>query len=536
MRQPRSLRFHLALVFLFFFLLVIVLGLFSISRLSNFNRASESIAEGWLPNTRVLGDLNNFTSDVRAVEGTHLLTADAAELAASDKEMEQLDRSIAQAQRSYEELRHDATDTGLYEEFKEKWSEYRQIVNQVLTLSRGNRKDEAVALYLTTSHVAYHAASDALGQLTERTVSQAQRASGRLAAAYKQATWLIALAIAFGGVMVTGALFYISRSVSAPLLHLAQCMHRLAANDTDIEIRGTTRRDEIGEMARATVVFRQNAIALIESQRRLMQQTSMLEEKLAQEQRLALLQRNFVSMASHEFRTPLSIIDGHAQRLIKLKNRLQPDEIEDRAGRLRGAVLRLTHLIDNLLNSSRLIDGGAPLYFKAEEIDLAALLHEVCQLHREIAPGCSIEERFGALPMRGDPKLLFQAFSNLLANAIKYSASSAVVELSATLEDGHVIVRVKDHGIGIPEKDRAQLFERYFRGSNVSGIVGTGVGLYLVKMVLELHGGEISVRSLEGEGSEFTVRLPKAAVQGTGWIEGSETRETTAPLAPHSST
>ncbi len=431
MRQPRSLRFHLALVFLFFFLLVIVLGLFSISRLSNFNRASESIAEIWLPNTRVLGDLNNYTSDFRAVEGTHLLSADAAQVAAIDREMEQLDRAVAQAQRSYEELRHEAAETALYEQFKQKWSEYRQIANQVLTLSRGSRKDEAVALYLTGSGAAYHAASDTLGQLTERTVAQAQRASGRLAAAYKQATWLIALAIAFAGVMVTAALFYISRSVSAPLLHLAACMHRLAANDTNIEIRGTGRQDEIGEMARATVVFRENAIALMESQRRLMQQASMLEEKLAQEQRLALLQRNFVSMASHEFRTPLSIIDGHAQRLIKLKDRLVPEEIEDRAGRLRAAVLRLTHLIDNLLNSSRLIDGGAPLYFDPQEIDLGALLHEVCQLHREIAPGCRIEERFGALPMTGDAKLLFQAFSNLLSNAIKYSASSAVVELGA---------------------------------------------------------------------------------------------------------
>src|SRR4051794_2873520 len=484
MRQPRSLRFHLALVFLFFFLLVIVLGLFSISRLSNFNRASESIAEIWLPNTRVLGDLNNFTSDFRAVEGSHLLTSDAAELAATDRDMEQLDRSIAQAQRSYEELRHDAAEMSLYEQFKQKWSDYRQVVNQALTLSRGNRKDEAVALYLTSSRAAYNAASDALGHLTERTVSQAQRASGRLAAAYKQATWLIALAIAFAGLMVTAALFYISRSVSAPLLHLAQCMHRLAANDTDIEIRGTGRRDEIGEMARATVVFRKNAIALMESQGRLMQQASILEEKLAQEQRLALLQRNFVSMASHEFRTPLSIIDGHAQRLIKLRDRLQPDEIDDRSGRIRAAVLRLTHLIDNLLNSSRLIDGGAPLYFKPEEIDLGALLREVCQLHREIASGCRIEERFAALPMVGDPKLLFQAFSNLVANEIKYSSSTAVVELAAGIEDGQVLVRVKDNGIGIPAKDRAQLFERYYRGSNVSGIVGTGVGLYLVKMVL----------------------------------------------------
>src|SRR4029079_13490962 len=245
--------------------------------------------------------------------------------------------------------------------------------------------------------------------------------------------------------------------------------------------------------------------------------------------RLALLQRNFVSMASHEFRTPLSIIDGHAQRLIKLKDRLAPEDIEDRAGRLRAAVLRLTHLIDNLLNSSRVIDGGAPLYFNAEEIELGALLHEVCQLHREIAPGCTIEERFGALPMLGDAKLLFQAFSNLLSNAIKYSASSAVVELAAAIDEGHVVVRVKDHGIGIPEKDRAQLFQRYYRGSNVSGIVGTGVGLYLVKMMIERHGGGVSVASGEGEGSEFIVRLPRKPatqpVTSSGWVAPSETPE-----------
>ena len=107
MRQPRSIRFHLAIVFLFFFLLVIVLGLFSVSRLKNFNVVSENIAEQWLPNTRVLGDLNNFTSDFRAVEGGNLLAVDPAEITATEKEIEELDRSIAQAERNYEQIRHD---------------------------------------------------------------------------------------------------------------------------------------------------------------------------------------------------------------------------------------------------------------------------------------------------------------------------------------------------------------------------------------------------------------------------------------------
>jgi signal transduction histidine kinase len=316
--------------------------------------------------------------------------------------------------------------------------------------------------------------------------------------------------MAIAGVMVVAALFYIGRSVSTPLLQLADRMHRLAVNETDIDIPGTERPDEIGEMARATVVFRNNAIELMRSQQVLAQQASMLEEKLAQEQHLALLQRNFVSMASHEFRTPLTIIDGHAQRLIKLKDRAATDEISERATKVRGAVLRITHLIDNLLNTSRLFDGGGGLYSRPEEIDLASLLHEVTQLHREIAPGSEIKERWGTRPlqMMGDPKLLFQVFSNLLSNAIKYSPNGGLIEIRAEMHSQDVVVAIEDQGIGIPEEDIDRLFERYHRGSNVSGIVGTGVGLYLVKMVVDLHGGSVAVDSQEGQGSRFTLRLP----------------------------
>jgi hypothetical protein len=90
-----------------FFLLVVVLGLFSIWRLSNFNRLSADVAEVWLPNTRVLGDLNNFTSDFRAIEGSNLLSSDPAEIAATEKQMAGLDRSIAEAERGFERIRHD---------------------------------------------------------------------------------------------------------------------------------------------------------------------------------------------------------------------------------------------------------------------------------------------------------------------------------------------------------------------------------------------------------------------------------------------
>ncbi|MGA3137743.1 MAG: ATP-binding protein [Xanthobacteraceae bacterium] len=513
MRQPYSIRVHLTGVFLIFFLLVVVLGSFSIWRLNNFNHLSADVAELWLPETRVLGDLNNFTSDFRAFEGGNLLSSDAAESAASEGRMAALDRSIADAERAFERIRHDATETELYNQFKAHWREYRKIVDQILVLSRSDRKAEALSMYGTASRGPYDAASDALDRLTDLAVANAQSASDRLGAAYRQAFWLILLGIVIAGVMVVGGLIHVTRSISSPLLNLADRMRQLAANNTDTEIPETDRRDEIGEMAQATVVFRNNAIELIRSQRILARQAAMLEEQLAQEQRLALLQRNFVSMASHEFRTPLTIIDGHARRLSKMKDSISAGQIDERAGKIRAAVLRVTHLIDNLLNSARVIDGGPELYFQPAEMDVAVLLHEVCQLHREMVPSAQIVEHFTPtvpLPVTADAKLLFQVFSNLLSNAVKYSPAGGAIEVDAAVTGDSVLVAVVDHGIGIPAADIGRLFERYHRGSNVSGIVGTGVGLYLVKIAIDLHGGRIEVQSREGGGSRFTVTLPVA--------------------------
>ena len=197
----------------------------------------------------------------------------------------------------------------------------------MLVLSRSERRAEALQIYGDSSRLAYNAASDTLGQLTDQAVASAQVASDRLALAYRHAFWLILFAIVVAAMLVVAALFHISRSISAPLLALADRMRRLTANDTDIDVPATERADEIGAMAKATVVFRNNAIELMRSQQTLARQAALLEEQLAHEQRLALLQRNFVSMASHEFRTPMTVIDGHARRLDKIKDAVAPAEI-----------------------------------------------------------------------------------------------------------------------------------------------------------------------------------------------------------------
>jgi signal transduction histidine kinase len=220
-------------------------------------------------------------------------------------------------------------------------------------------------------------------------------------------------------------------------------------------------------------------------------------------------------MTSHEFRTPLTIIDGHAQRLIKMSGRLDAADIAERGMCVRNAVQRITNIMESLLGASHLLDGRA--VFHPAAVNPAALLRDACQAHRDATRGVSIIEDFSSLPATvfGDPKLLFHAFSNLISNAVKYSHAGSPIEVVARQQSDRLEVQVRDSGIGIPARDRDHLFERYFRGSNATSIAGTGVGLHLVAMVVALHHGEVDVESLEGVGSRFIIRIPIVAEGGT---------------------
>jgi signal transduction histidine kinase len=285
-------------------------------------------------------------------------------------------------------------------------------------------------------------------------------------------------------------------------------MRRLAAHDTDFVLKIDDRRDAIGGVARALVILRANTIELIESRKSLSTQTEILARSLDMERALATEQRNFVTMTSHEFRTPLTTIDGHAQRLIATKDHASPSEIADRAGKMRAAVFRMTSLVASLTEAVELAHGR--LRTRTRKLDLEEMLRGLVRYYRDIGIDGVLEEQINQLPAEivGDPDLLYQVFSNLLSNAFKYSPEGSIVRLKASSRDGAVEIVVEDHGVGIPKGELGRVRERYYRASNVGTIPGTGTGLYLVDEIVRQHRGSVEIESEEGIGTRVVVTLP----------------------------
>jgi len=233
-----------------------------------------------------------------------------------------------------------------------------------------------------------------------------------------------------------------------------------------------------------------------------------LKAALESEKEYNILQQKFVSLVSHEFRTPLAIIDGTAQRLIRCKDKLDVDEIETRASTVRSAVTRMIDLIDTTLFIAHLDSGKVEL--KLSPLNIGELIRDVCDRQAEISTSHEIQVKIDDLPREiiVDQSRIDQVFTNLLSNAVKYAPDDPLIKVKGWVNGSDTFVSVTDQGVGIPEDELPQMFDRYFRAKTAEGIKGTGIGLSVVKEIVEMHGGTITVASVEGEGSTFTIRLP----------------------------
>jgi PAS domain S-box-containing protein len=234
-----------------------------------------------------------------------------------------------------------------------------------------------------------------------------------------------------------------------------------------------------------------------------------LLKTLDREKELSQLKSNFVSMVSHEFRTPLGIIQSSAELLRDYYQRMQPSEREEQLESIARNTRRMAGMMEEILVLSRL-DAGK-LDFQPVALDLnmfcRRMLDEVLSATNR---RCPIDLLLNPLPgqAEADERLLGHIFTNLLSNAVKYSEPGMTVHFAVARDGPDAVCTVRDQGIGISEEDQQHLFKAFHRGSNVGTRPGTGLGLLLVKRCADLHGGKLQLHSTIGAGTTVTVRLP----------------------------
>jgi signal transduction histidine kinase len=304
---------------------------------------------------------------------------------------------------------------------------------------------------------------------------------------------LLILAIslaALAGILVAN--FFI-----APLNALASAVARFAAGDAAAPLP----HQSVSEVARVSAAFDQ-------MRRELMAAAAAREDAISQRD-------SFFSVAAHELKTPLTALLGQAQLLQRRVRR--EGALDERSRRSIDVVVaqaeRLSLLVSDLLDISRLQQGRLTL--AQDQVDLGALVGRVADEVRPTVERQSIS--YGApagapLIIDGDPIRLEQVLHNLISNALKYSRDGDEVVVQVERDGPWARVRVSDRGIGIPAEALPHLFERFYRAPNATSqqIGGMGVGLFVVREIVAMHGGSVEAQSAEGEGSVFTVTLPLA--------------------------
>lgn len=230
---------------------------------------------------------------------------------------------------------------------------------------------------------------------------------------------------------------------------------------------------------------------------------------LEKERELNDLKSKFVSIASHEFRTPLSTILSSISLVDKYKERNDLDKIDKHTQRVRSSVNHLTAILNDFLSLGKLEEGKVDLV--NEQINLTELLGDISE---EVKPSLKegqhilIQQKLSSFDFVTDARIIRNILFNLLSNAGKYSDPGKAIYITCWEEKPYLKIQIRDEGIGIPKEDHKHLFDRFFRASNVTNIQGTGLGLHIVKRYTELLNGTIEFESEYGSGSSFTLSLP----------------------------
>lgn len=235
-----------------------------------------------------------------------------------------------------------------------------------------------------------------------------------------------------------------------------------------------------------------------------------VSNSLEKEKELNQLKSRFVSMASHEFRTPLSSVQLSASLIDKYAEKSNVEAVSKHTTRIKGAVQLLNNILNDFLSLEKLEAGvvtvnEAPVNVVLLGEEITGEMQMICKKNQHIVYQHTGTEAEFSL----DAHLLKSTIINLISNAIKYSGEDTFIEFSTEITENECIITVEDNGIGIPEEDQKNLFEPFFRAHNTGNIPGTGLGLNIVKRYISLMGGELTYWSAVNMGTKFKMTFKK---------------------------
>ena len=278
---------------------------------------------------------------------------------------------------------------------------------------------------------------------------------------------------------------------------------------TDISARKASEEEVIKAKEELEKKVRERTKELEDSYQKTKRAEQEIQKAYEQEKELNELKSRFVSMASHEFKTPLSNILTSATLIDKYQKEDQKDNRSKHVKRIKKSVSNLNAILNDFLSLDRVESGNTN--FNEIQFDLIELCNEtIDQLDLLLKEGqtISLQSDLEVLPVHLDQNAMKHIIANLLSNALKYSGERSTVTLKLSAENGLLEVEVIDQGIGIPLEEQKNMFSKFFRAKNSLNIQGTGLGLHIIKYYVELMKGEISFNSKEGEGTSFFIKLP----------------------------
>jgi PAS domain S-box-containing protein len=279
----------------------------------------------------------------------------------------------------------------------------------------------------------------------------------------------------------------------------------------DISTRKKAEENEKNYRKELEKEVEERTLILKEAIQKLEKTKNELDNSLKREQELNSMKTKFISIASHEFRTPLSTILSSLSLMEKYNELNETEKRNKHNDRIKKSIKNLTDILNDILSVNKIEEGK--VIVNPENFNIQNFIYELIQdLQGLLKPGQKINFKGAETPetvVFQDPKLLRHILINLLTNAIKFSKEESPIDISLRLEPNEIYLEVKDYGLGIPKADHEKLFTRFFRSSNVENIQGTGLGLSIVLQYVNYLKGTIKFSSEVGKGSVFNVNLPR---------------------------